>query len=100
MLPLQTKPGTPKALDVCSSDLLSDPRWHLVERILLTVPFQKSANLHALFTYLAEHSIHGKSDALTERQIGIAVFGKRAGYSRSEERRVGKECRSRWSPDH
>ena len=21
-------------------------------------------------------------------------------YSRSEERRVGKECRSRWSPDH
>ena len=23
-----------------------------------------------------------------------------AGYSRSEERRVGKECRSRWSPYH
>ena len=22
------------------------------------------------------------------------------GYSRSEERRVGKECRSRWSPYH
>mgnify|MGYP006992672349 CR=1 FL=1 len=21
-------------------------------------------------------------------------------YNRSEERRVGKECRSRWSPDH
>ena len=21
-------------------------------------------------------------------------------YDRSEERRVGKECRSRWSPDH
>ena len=24
----------------------------------------------------------------------------RAGHSRSEERRVGKECRSRWSPYH
>ena len=23
-----------------------------------------------------------------------------AGYVRSEERRVGKECRSRWSPYH
>ena len=23
-----------------------------------------------------------------------------AGWSRSEERRVGKECRSRWSPYH
>ena len=26
--------------------------------------------------------------------------GKRAEYERSEERRVGKECRSRWSPYH
>ena len=24
----------------------------------------------------------------------------RAGFERSEERRVGKECRSRWSPYH
>src|SRR5438034_2855296 len=24
----------------------------------------------------------------------------RPGFPRSEERRVGKECRSRWSPDH
>jgi hypothetical protein len=93
MLPLQTKPGTPKALDAPGSGLLSDPRWHLVERILLTVPFQKSANLHALFTYLAEHSIHGKSDALTERQIGIAVFGKRAGYSPAEDSAVRVHAR-------
>ena len=26
--------------------------------------------------------------------------GQRAVYARSEERRVGKECRSRWSPYH
>ena len=35
----------------------------------------------------------------------IGEFGKVAGYKinaqkRSEERRVGKECRSRWSPYH
>ena len=31
-----------------------------------------------------------------------ALIGKGyvAGQKRSEERRVGKECRSRWSPDH
>mgnify|MGYP000618975750 CR=1 FL=1 len=29
----------------------------------------------------------------------LAYFGLFLG-SRSEERRVGKECRSRWSPDH
>src|SRR3712207_9518009 len=28
--------------------------------------------------------------------VGTLVFDR----SRSEERRVGKECRSRWSPDH
>src|ERR1041384_4516989 len=26
--------------------------------------------------------------------------GRQTGSVRSEERRVGKECRSRWSPDH
>src|SRR2546430_10404784 len=34
---------------------------------------------------------------------GAFVFGNRlssAATARSEERRVGKECRSRWSPDH
>ena len=30
--------------------------------------------------------------------IGAGLAGCEA--ARSEERRVGKECRSRWSPDH
>src|SRR3712207_9174676 len=29
-----------------------------------------------------------------------ALFGRETGHPRSEERRVGKECRSRWSPYH
>ena len=33
--------------------------------------------------------------AMAATMIGGAVIG-----SRSEERRVGKECRSRWSPYH
>ena len=28
------------------------------------------------------------------------IFAKLANVARSEERRVGKECRSRWSPYH
>ena len=36
--------------------------------------------------------------------IGAGLFSitgaVAAGYTRSEERRVGKECRSRWSPYH
>jgi hypothetical protein len=88
MSPPETIPDATLQKDAPISDLHSDPRWPLVERILLTIPFQKSANLHALLTYLAEHTIHGKADALTERQIGIAVFGKPAGYSPAEDSAV------------
>src|SRR5690348_17779241 len=45
--------------------------------------------------------------AQTGRQNRIDGAGKDANYApmnmsifRSEERRVGKECRSRWAPDH
>jgi hypothetical protein len=69
-------------------DLRSDPRWILVERILHSAPFQKSTNLHSLFSYLAENTIRGKTEALTERQIGEAVFGKPAGYSPAEDSAV------------
>src|SRR6266487_3539039 len=36
----------------------------------------------------------------TDRDRAIAGLMLLSGLRRSEERRVGKECRSRWSPDH
>ena len=35
-----------------------------------------------------------------DRFEDIILDKKEVSYSRSEERRVGKECRSRWSPYH
>ena len=32
--------------------------------------------------------------------LSLIMFQSRNSYLRSEERRVGKECRSRWSPYH
>ena len=37
-------------------------------------------------------------EAEEREKTGIKTL--RVGYNRSEERRVGKECRSRWSPCH
>lgn len=88
MLPLQTRPDAHKPHGTPASNFHSDPRWRLVERILLTAPFQNSTNLHALLSYLAEHSIQSRGDAPTERQIGIAVFGKPADYSPAEDSAV------------
>ena len=36
----------------------------------------------------------------TKRLQKIITLGTEGGMNRSEERRVGKECRSRWSPYH
>ena len=35
----------------------------------------------------------------TNKGVTITTW-RQVGYDRSEERRVGKECRSRWSPYH
>ena len=59
--------------DVCSSDLVDAVHPRLVARLELVV-------------FVPE-------DLLVAR-------GKVLGIGRSEERRVGKECRSRWSPYH
>ena len=46
-------------------------------------------------------SISAIFKTLDEERIGIKKSTLlHAGLSRSEERRVGKECRSRWSPYH
>ena len=71
-----------------ASDLKCDGRWQLIERILLTDPFRKSTRLPGLLCYLAERSIHGQLNELTEQRIGIAVFGKSADYSPTEDSAV------------
>src|SRR2546430_9226438 len=64
--------------DVCSSDLAH------ARRVVTTVEVLKPAELV-------------DSLALTGP---MTVVGTRSQQDRSEERRVGKECRSRWSPYH
>src|SRR2546426_4643387 len=44
----------------------------------------------------AGHPIAMEPESSSHRKAGLMV----AGGGRSEERRVGKECRSRWSPYH
>ena len=46
-------------------------------------------------TEIKEQVVSGKYDALIED-----LYADPSLLDRSEERRVGKECRSRWSPYH
>src|SRR3989475_4431530 len=78
--------------DVCSSDL--DPRAALgAGSLRIAVPGELTTAYLALKLYqpAARHVV------VPFDQIEEYVA---AGRARSEERRVGKECRSRWSPYH
>src|SRR5256885_8031939 len=76
--------------DVCSSDLPRTPEdWGA----LRAWAWGASRALDYLHTDRAV-------DAARVGIEGVSRFGKAALVTRSEERRVGKECRSRWSPYH
>src|SRR5574337_1969190 len=54
---------------------------------------------------LSEFFLYANDDMFFLNDVAVSDFllehGKmRIGFKRSEERRVGKECRSRWSPYH
>ena len=46
------------------------------------------------------HVDHGKTTLTAAITTVLANRGFAEAFNRSEERRVGKECRSRWSPYH
>src|SRR3712207_8305608 len=79
--------------DVCSSDL--EHRHDVVgERVRVDARLDLAARLVA--------AVDERVDVLVElrdleRELVDALLPRSA---RSEERRVGKECRSRWSPYH
>ena len=68
--------------------LRADARWQLIERITASPPFQKSARLRDLLRFMAERSIHGQLQDLSEHSIGSAVFGKPKDYSVVEDSSV------------
>src|SRR5947207_16004371 len=64
-----------------------------------------SSDLDAVHGRLGEGALDVRRAVLAEQvrtvqQLGLLLQLLRRAASRSEERRVGKECRSRWAPAH
>src|SRR5256885_8256799 len=74
------------------------------------LPISQSARVSLINFYMRSRDFKGALAAAQDAQaavpnnpamvqaLGVTQFA--AGETRSEERRVGKECRSRWSPYH
>src|SRR3989440_586329 len=83
--------------DVCSSDLAGDRGAQIdVGRGAFTVSEQVTVEGAATNVDLSTAVAGG---VVTTTQIAELPLNGRS-FMRSEERRVGKECRSRWSPYH
>ena len=87
--------------DVCSSDLSYSSRPWRSKRGSLGAR-QAGPELSAMIERQSQSSGAGKSPIVSSwiRTSSFAGLDGSSWKRRSEERRVGKECRSRWSPYH
>src|SRR5688572_31671627 len=65
-----------------------------ISPITIDVPYEASMVIGAMVDLVKE------VDPMFFEKIGFSTFEREDLPERSEERRVGKECRSGWSPDH
>src|SRR5689334_24628872 len=75
--------------DVCSSDLAS------IHKLPLVVIAENNQ-----FGYSTPREKQMPVENIVDRAPAFNVYSELAFGNRSEERRVGKECRSRWSAYH
>src|SRR3712207_9373059 len=99
------EPGTTTGLDIQSRDALWDAVQELRDdgsTIVLTTHYLEEAQQRADRIGLMHRGTlrrEGTVAELTRTPPGVIRFAAPA-TARSEARRVGKEGRSRWSPDH
>ena len=73
--------------------LASDPRWQLAQRIVASRSFGKSALLSRFLLYVCEREITGRTNEISEHQIGVHVFGRRPGYNAGDDNIVRNYAR-------
>ena len=79
--------------EAASKELATEPRWQLAQRIVASRSFAKSALLSRFLLYVCEREITGKTDEISEHQIGVHVFGRRPGYHPGEDNIVRNYAR-------
>jgi hypothetical protein len=84
--PVLSKTDTRKSLD--------DPRWHLVQRIVVSRSMGRSPLLSEFLLYICERQLRNQSAELTEQRIGVHVFGRSEGYNSNDDNIVRNYART------
>jgi hypothetical protein len=85
----QDEPGT---LVTDSIPQSSDHR-PLLERIIHSNTFHRSMRLRDLLLDIADHTLAGDTDSLSEQAIGVRIFGRQEGYNPAEDNIVRSSVR-------
>src|SRR2546425_13058589 len=102
---MELRPLNPSDDELLSSLEQQDDVWEFVG----TLPLPDEENPHHLFVIIEGQASVGVAGLVRSQALGGTDFellcalrseAQGRGLARSEERRVGKECRSRWSPYH
>src|ERR1035438_10099198 len=78
----------------------NDCEWALPRRRMIAGGAERREDLHAAFHQHNCEDYPGPGRLAGSTAVKEPRRGPQGRPVRSEERRVGKECRSRWSPDH
>lgn len=64
-----------------ASGCAGDPRWELAQRVASSTLFKKSPRLRQFLLFVAERSISGHADDISEYEIGWKVFERGPNYN-------------------
>lgn len=71
----------------------NDPRWQLALRIAASGTLGRSQLLSDFLLYIVDRSIQGRTDQITEQQIGVIVFGRTKDYDSNDDNIVRSYAR-------
>jgi hypothetical protein len=80
--------------DANSDPGLQNPEWALVQRIVASPGFSKSALLTKFLLYICELKLHHQEDEITEQKIGIYAFGRSPSYNPGDDNIVRSYART------
>jgi len=75
------------------SGLEMDPRWLSVQRLINTESLAKATRLSSFLQYIVERFLRGRTEEITEQQIGVHVFGRPTDYNPGDDNIVRQTAR-------